>query len=65
MGSKQADSLMDVGNNSKPCEDAVASGDVPIAILLNRITAETDDAKKAMLEQQLLKELQVPSSITR
>ena len=59
MGSKQVDSLVDDKNKSKPCEDAVASGDVPIAILLNRIVAETDDVKKAMLEQQLSEELQV------
>ena len=59
MGSKQVASLVDDKNKSKPCEDAVASGDVPIAILLNRIVAETDDAKKAMLEQQLSEELQV------
>ena len=64
MGSKQVDSLVDSGNDTQPCKDAVASGDVPIAILLNRITAETDDAKKAMLEQQLLEELQVPNSMT-
>ena len=58
MGSKQVTSS-DVHGESKPCEDGVPSGDVPIAILANRITAENDDAKKAVIEQQLLKELQV------
>lgn len=62
MGSEQVASLVDDKNKSKPCEDAVASGDVPIAILLNRIVAETDDVKKAMLEQQLSEELQVAIS---
>ena len=37
----------------------VASPDVPIAILLNKIASETDHAKKALLEQQLSDELQV------
>lgn len=50
---------MDSGNKHKPCEDAVPSGDVPIAILTHQIMDETDDAKKAALEHQLLKELQV------
>lgn len=59
MGSKQVPSLVGGKEHDKPCEDGVPSGDVPIAILANRIRAETDDAKKAVLEQQLLEELQV------
>ena len=60
MGAKQVTtSAVYSEKERKPCEDGVPSGDVPIAILANRITAETDDAKKAMIEQQLLKELQV------
>lgn len=59
MGSKQITSLVDGEEEDKPYEDAVATGDVPIAILANKITAETDDTRKAVLEQQLLEELQV------
>lgn len=60
MGPKQVtSSAVHDKKESKPCEDGVPSGDVPIAILANRITAESDDAKKAVIEQQLLKELQV------
>ena len=59
MGSKQVTSLVDGEEEDKPYEDAVATGDVPIAILANKITAETNDTRKAVLEQQLLEELQV------
>ena len=59
MGSKQVISSVHSEREDKPFEDVVPSGDIPIAILTNRIIAETDDAKKAMIEQQLLKELQV------
>ena len=59
MGPEQVTSSVYSEEESKPCEDSVPSGDVPIAILANRITAESDDAKKAEIEQQLLKELQV------
>ena len=58
MGSKSANTA----NNDapkKPCEDAVASGDVPVAILTNRIMAATDEAVKAKLEKQLSEELEV------
>ena len=58
MGSKSADTAStDVPK--KPCEDAVASGDVPVAILTNRIMAATDEAVKEKLEKQLSEELEV------
>lgn len=57
MGSKQATTPSQ--QEDEPCKDAVASEDVPIAILANKIMAETDAARKAALEQQLLEELQV------
>jgi len=58
MGSKSADT---VSNDvpKKPCEDAVASGDVPIAILTKKILAATDGEVKAKLEKQLSEELEV------
>ena len=65
MGSNQVPSsvLSSVlsSKKKKPCEDGVPSGDVPIAILTKKIAAEADDAKKAVIEDQLLKELQVIS----
>ena len=60
LGSKRVtSSAVHSEKESKPCEDGVPSGDVPIAILVNRIRAESDDVKKAAIEQQLLKELKV------
>ncbi|XP_065882306.1 legumain-like [Dysidea avara] len=62
MGSKSANTA----NNDapkKPCEDAVASGDVPVAILTNRIMAATDEAVKAKLEKQLSEELELRENI--
>jgi len=63
MGSNQAPSsiLSSILSKKKPCEDGVPSGDVPIAILTKRIAVEADDAHKAVLEEQLLNELQVIS----
>jgi len=63
MGSSPVTIPVDSKRKGKPCEDGVPSGDVPIAILANKITAETDDTKKAMLEQQLLEELQVAKNL--
>ena len=61
MGSKQVTSPVHnvKGDDKLSCRDAVASEDVPIAVLTKKITAETDGARKAVLEQQLLEELQV------
>ena len=52
-------------NSYKKDKGGVASPDVPIAILLNKIASETDGAKKALLEQQLSDELKVYMAVNQ
>jgi len=61
MGSKSADTA-NADVPKKPREDAVASGDVPVAVLTNRIVAATDETIKEKLEKQLSEELEVMSN---
>ena len=63
MGSSQV-TTTPVGSHEKD-KGGVASPDVPIAILLNKIASETDHAKKALLQQQLSDELQVAISTNK
>ena len=65
MGSQQVTTTVNSHKKDKHGVPSPKCHDVPIAILLSKIASETDDLKKALLEQQLSDELQVAKSTNK